>query len=70
MVGNMAYTLSEAAAEFNRYNDRKMVVSGKAAELKISGSFKASNEDGFGRLLRDAYGLNVVANDNEVRVTD
>ena len=63
-------TLAEAAAEFNRYNDRKMVVSGKVAELKISGSFKASNEDGFGRLLRDAYGLNVTTNENEVRVTD
>jgi transmembrane sensor len=63
-------TLAEAAAEFNRYNDRKMIVSGQAAELKISGSFKASNEDGFGRLLRDAYGLNVSSSQNEVRVTD
>lgn len=63
-------TLAEAAAEFNRYNDRKMVVSGKVAELKISGSFKASNEDGFGRLLRDAYGLNVTAGQNEIQVTD
>lgn len=63
-------TLAEAAAEFNRYNDRKMVVSGKVAELKISGSFKASNEDGFSRLLRDAYGLNVTTNEGEVRVTD
>jgi transmembrane sensor len=64
------YTLAEAAAEFNRYNERKVVVSGKAAEVKISGSFKASNEDGFGRLLRDAYGLNVAITDGGVRVTD
>lgn len=63
-------TLAEAAAEFNRYNDRKMVVSGKAAELKISGSFMASNEDGFARLLRDAYGLNVTDSDKEVRIAD
>lgn len=63
-------TLGEAAQEFNRYNDRKMTVSGKAAELKISGSFRPSNEDGFGRLLKDAYGLNVTMSDDEIRVTD
>lgn len=63
-------TLAEAAAEFNRYNRRKLVVTGKAAQLKIGGSFKASNVDGFVRLLRDAYGLNVASNDSEVRVTD
>jgi transmembrane sensor len=63
-------TLSEAAAEFNRYNERKMVVAGKAAELKISGSFQASNEDGFARLLSNAYGLNVTVSEQEIRVTD
>ena len=63
-------TLAEAAAEFNRYNERKLVVTGKAAELKIGGSFKASNVDGFARLLRDAYGLNVEASEAQVRVTE
>lgn len=63
-------TLAEAAAEFNRYNERKLVVTGQAASLKIGGSFKASNVDGFARLLRDAYGLNVEASDAQVRVTD
>jgi transmembrane sensor len=63
-------TLAEAAAEFNRYNDRKLVVTGKAAQLKIGGSFKASNVDGFSRLLRDAYGLNVTSSGTEVVVTE
>jgi transmembrane sensor len=63
-------TLAEAAAEFNRYNDRKLVVTGKAAQLKIGGSFKASNVDGFSRLLRDAYGLNVTSADDKVVVTE
>jgi transmembrane sensor len=63
-------TLAEAAVEFNRYNRKKLVVTGKAAELKIGGSFKASNVDGFARLLRDAYGLDVVTSDGEVRVTE
>lgn len=62
--------LADAAAEFNRYNERKLVVSGQAANLKISGSFRATNVDGFARLLRDAYGLNVTVNDAGVRVTD
>jgi transmembrane sensor len=63
-------TLAEAAAEFNRYNERKVVIIGNAAELKISGGFQATNEEGFGRLLRDAYGLNVTADEKEVRVTE
>jgi transmembrane sensor len=62
-------TLAEAAAEFNRYNEKKLIVSGDAAQLKIAGSFKASNIDGFVRLLRDAYGLDVTTNDGQVRVT-
>lgn len=63
-------TLAEVAAEFNRYNERKIRVDGDVAQLKIGGSFKASNVDGFSRLLRDAYGLNVATTDAEVRVTD
>jgi transmembrane sensor len=63
-------TLAEAAAEFNRYNERKLVVTGEAANLKIGGSFKSSNVDGFSRLLRDAYGLNVEATANRVTVTE
>jgi transmembrane sensor len=62
-------TLAEAAAEFNRYNERKLIVSGESANLKISGSFKSRNVDGFARLLRDAYGLNVAIDPKEVRVS-
>jgi transmembrane sensor len=62
-------TLAAAAEEFNRYNDRKIVVSGKAAELTISGSFKSSNEEGFGRLLRNAYGVTVTIGADKIRVT-
>jgi transmembrane sensor len=71
--GQLAFrndTLADAAAEFNRYNERKLVVVGEAAGLKISGGFKSSNEDGFARLLRDAYGLNVTVSEGEIRVSD
>ncbi len=63
-------TLAEAAAEFNRYNDKKLQVVGKAAELKIGGSFKASNVEGFARLLRDAYGLEISQQDDQIRVSE
>ena len=53
-------TLSQAAAEFNRYNRRKLIVSREGLEdVQIGGSFSASNLDGFARLLGEAYGLSV-----------
>lgn len=49
-------TLGEAAAEFNRYNTRKLVVAdGRAAALQIAGTFRWSNTDGFVRLLERGF---------------
>ena len=46
-------TLAEAAAEFNRYNERKLVIKDPAiANLKIEGNFRATNVDAFVRLAR------------------
>jgi transmembrane sensor len=51
-------TLGEAIAEFNRYNDRKLVITDpEAASLRIGGSFAPSNIDGFVRLLEQGFGL-------------
>jgi transmembrane sensor len=51
-------TLAEVAAEFNRYNHRKLVVmSPEIAGLRIGGSFQSSNEEAFLRLMSEAYGL-------------
>ena len=53
-------TLAEAAAEFNRYNVRQIVIDDpEVANIRIGGTFQASNVDAFVRLLRDAYGINV-----------
>lgn len=53
-------SLAEVAQEFNRYNQKKLVIGdADAAAIQIGGSFKASNVDAFVRLLRDAYRLNV-----------
>jgi transmembrane sensor len=59
-------TLAEAIAEFNRYNDRKLVISdGRIASLKIGGRFDATDIDAFVRSLHYAFGIKVV-NDQAV----
>ena len=62
--------LSTVAAEFNRYNSVQLVVVGdNASDIPIGGSFKATNVDAFGRLLRDGLGLEVEWDDTEIRVS-
>lgn len=51
--------LAEAAEQFNRYNARKIVVQGNARRIRIGGSFKADNVDGFVLLLQRGFGLSV-----------
>ncbi|MGO4777015.1 FecR family protein, partial [Lysobacter sp. 2RAB21] len=49
-------TLAEAAAEFNRYNRKRLSANGSGTgEIRISGSFDATNPDAFIRLLGRAY---------------
>ena len=49
-------TLAEAAAEFNRYNARKLVVADAAAgALRVGGSFRWDNAEGFVRLLERGF---------------
>jgi len=52
--------LADAAAEFNRYNQQKLVISDNAAaRILVGGTFQRRNVLGFVRLLSDAYGLRV-----------
>lgn len=51
-------SLAAAAAEFNRYNERRIVVADPAAaRIAIGGSFAPTNVDGFVRLLEQGFGL-------------
>ncbi len=62
-------TLAQAAAEFNRYNSVKLVVTDPtAAELRIGGSFNVDNVQGFARLLQQGFGLKVDIEKEEIRV--
>lgn len=63
--------LGEIAAEFNRYNVKKLVIAApQAATLRIGGMFPSNDPDAFVRLLRDAYGLKVAETPTEVRISN
>ena len=52
--------LAAAIAEFNRYNQNKIVIDSPAiAGIRISGSFRSTNVSGFVHLLRDGFSINV-----------
>ena len=61
-----ATRLADAAAQFNKYNDHKVLVTDPAAaDVRIGGTFRLGNVRGFANLLRDSYGLRVdTAGDN------
>lgn len=61
--------LSAIAEEFNRYNQRKIVLEDpSAASIRISGTFPADKPDAFARLLHEAYGLGFEESRGEIRV--
>lgn len=62
-------TLADAAAEFNRYNRKKLVVQGAVAGTRLGGSFDASNVDAFARLMRDGFGFSVEDRGDEIRIS-
>lgn len=63
-------SLADAAAEFNRYNSKQIVIAdSETGEIRIGGTFQASNVDAFVRLLHDAYGLRVTATSDQVKLS-
>jgi len=53
-------TLADAAAELNRYNERKVFVADSdAAQQRIVGTFPSNNVDLFGRVAQSVLGLHV-----------
>jgi len=52
-------TLADAAAEFNRYNQQKLVVDTAVAKLTIGGTFRTSDIKLFARVAKDVLGLRV-----------
>lgn len=63
-------TLREAAAEFNRYNTRKIRITDAAiGDLRIAGTFRSTNAEAFARLLERGYPLRAEFGHNEVVLT-
>ncbi|EIZ78303.1 fecR family protein [Novosphingobium sp. Rr 2-17] len=63
-------TLSEAAAEFNRYNRRQIAIADdRTGRIRIGGAFRADNVEDFVRLLGDAYGLKVDEDADTIRLS-
>lgn len=64
-------TLSDAAAEFNRYNQTQLkVLDPQTAAIRIGGSFEATNVEAFVRLLQSAYGLEIDHDGGTVQISD
>src|SRR5262249_10827800 len=63
--------LSRIASEFNRYNQKEMVIADAGAgATRISGVFPSNDPDAFVELLRDAYGLKVTETPSKITVTN
>ena len=63
-------TLAEAAAEFNRYNQTKLVVATEATgELKIYGTFRVQDATLFAHVVQDVLGLRLEADSGEIVIS-
>jgi transmembrane sensor len=63
-------TLAQAAAEFNRYNRRQLVIADPVvATMVIGGSFAPTNVDGFARLLQQGFGLQVRSGPDQIIIS-
>jgi len=60
--------LGEAAAEFNRYNREKIVVSESAARVPVVGTFPTYDVEDFARLAHLALGLHVERHGSETLI--
>jgi transmembrane sensor len=63
-------SLADVADELNRYNSRKIEVRGPARDIRIGGSFRSNNIEGFQQLLRDGFGLKIVEDDDKIVISN
>jgi len=63
-------TLAEAAAEFNRYNQMKLVIADDATgQLKIYGTFRVQDAALFARVAQDVLGLRLETDPGEIVIS-
>jgi transmembrane sensor len=62
--------ITEAAAEFNRYNVRKIVIADPAVgNIRVGGNFRSTNSEAFVRLLANGLPIHIEENDQEIVLT-
>jgi transmembrane sensor len=61
--------LADAAAQFNRYSDRKLIVEGDAADLKIDGTFPANDTAAFAVIAGHILHLHAKDNGAEIVIS-
>lgn len=70
MVGLDGETLAEAAAEFNRYNERQIVIDDAAlANERLVGYFRANDPESFVRAAADTLGAELRIGEAELRLS-
>jgi len=62
-------TLADVADEFNRYNTRKLIITGNAAQTRIAGTFRADNIDAFANTAHRVLGLRVERRGQEILIS-
>ncbi len=63
-------TLADIAQEFNRYNQKQMVVVGLARDLRMGGTFRATNPEAFAGLLRKGLRLKVEETNTSIIISN
>lgn len=64
-----AASLLEVADEFNRYNERPLVITDRSLyDLHITGIFSSTNPESFIRFLRERPEVQVIETPSEIRV--
>jgi len=62
-------TLSDAVAEFNRYNHTQLVISDpRVAAIRIEGNFRATRVEAFVRLLEAGFPLRAIRHGDEIEL--
>lgn len=61
-------TLADAAAEFNRYNDRKLTVDPALADKRLVGWFHTNEPETFAQAVVAALGGTIVAQEHEIHL--
>lgn len=58
--------LADAAAEFNRYGDLKLIVSDSASRLTVNGAFPTTGAQDFAGVTHEIFGLHIDRKDKQI----